>query len=45
MNSVNTLNAIPPMLIANNISKKVMDNALFHPNSLTKTAIVAMHGM
>jgi hypothetical protein len=43
--NINSLNAIPPKLIAKTISNTVMKSAFFQPNSLTKAAIVAMQGM
>ena len=43
--SINILYAIPPTRIANIISKNVMNNALFHPCSLTKAAMVEIHGI
>ena len=36
---------MPPNSRASKISKTVINAALFQPNSLTKVATVAMHGM
>jgi len=41
----NNLNVVPPTKIAKIISKNVINNAFFQPNSLTKAAMVAIQGM
>ena len=43
--SPNTLNAIPPKIIAKAISNTVIKIDFFQPNSLIRAAIVAIQGI